>query len=269
MDRWFKSIYLGVWTLPFLFVSTAYSQVYFDGSSSHYVKPTKDERASGGTIAKPTAPMPAIGPEDTPDEVAPAPTPKPVVQMKNFSFGRRASLPYGPAVVWNGCSKTSRVTGGKGTNTGCDEDYMHPKMAAHMEKYFYKCVVAAAEDAGIKRPERVHLNQAGCFQNRNVAGSGTLSLHALARAIDINQFNLISADGTTTRISANKRNFSGKTKTFYNSFRSCWRQNLPSRCHGSYTREREGSIGLPGAAMSPTNWDHADHMHVTFPPCGG
>lgn len=269
----FEIITLG----SFLAVGTAHSQTSVSTSSTRFV--VRDERATGAIREERVAP-PVFIPDDEilPGPVMPTPPPLPTRKpkpapapqapdQKSFEFGRRTVLAHGPAVVWNGCARNSLIKGGKGTNSGCDEDYMHPKMADHMEKYFFKCAVDSADRAGIARPARIHLNHAGCYQNRNVAGSGHLSLHALARAIDIYNINLYDSQGKLTRISANVSQYRGTNKKFYDAFRRCWQRNLPSRCK-SGGRESSGSIGIPGSEMGG-NSAHADHLHLTFPPCGG
>ncbi len=251
--------------LPFLFPATAHAQSNYDSSSSQYFSSgkTPDDRATG-LVSRPSRPTVVQPPQQVvSDSVAPVPP-----KLRSFSVSASFNHVNDRAVKWNGCSSNTLVKGGKGTNTGCDEDYLHPSMAAHMEKSFFKCAVRASADAGISRPARLHLNHAGTFSNRTVAGTEMMSLHALGRAIDINAFNLYDSNNKVTRISTNIRDYRGKTKAFYDSFRSCWRKSLPRSCQGRYSREQEGSIGLPGSA-EPNNGAHADHLHLTFPPCGG
>lgn len=244
------------------------ASTYVDTSSTRYVVPSRDERATG-TISRPTTVRR--------DEVVPPPpqraprvaaTPAPTPRRKSFSFTQNTYLSHGPAKVWDGCDRDALVTGGKGSNSSCDQDYMHPRFAAHMEKHFFACVQDSAARAGMPRPARVHLNHAGCYQNRNVSGSSLTSLHAHARAIDIYNFNMYDSQGNLTRVSANISKYRGPNKTFYDAFRRCWRNSLPSRCRDGYQREGSGSIGIVGSEMGG-NRAHNDHIHLTFPPCGG
>lgn len=276
MKRLWRHLFEFVTMASFMVVGTAHSQTSIQTSSTRFV--VRDDRATGAIRDERAAP-PVYVPnhEILPGPIMPDPTPRPTPKptprpqapdRQSFEFGRRVSLAHGPALVWDGCDRNSLVKGGKGTNSGCDEDYMHPKMADHMEKHFFKCAVTAADRAGIARPARIHLNHAGCYQNRNVAGRGLLSLHATARAIDIYNFNLYDSAGNLTRISANISKYRGSNKKFYDSFRRCWQKSLPSRCQNGRGRESSGSIGIPGSEMGG-NSAHADHLHLTFPPCGG
>jgi hypothetical protein len=244
--------------LPFLFVSTAYSQVYIDSTSSRYVVPGNVDDRATGNISRSTKPVPPKAPAEK----------KPTVQKPSFDFGRQIYL-NDRALNWNGCSRNTLVTMSRGSDGGCSQDYVHPQMAQQMEKYFFKCTIEAAEDAGIPRPVKLHVNQAGVYQNRTIAGSNRMSLHALARAIDINAFILVDAEGNKTKISTHISQYNrGRTKSFYDSFRNCWKQSSRKTCPGGMSREDEGSIGHPKSER-PHNWDHADHMHVSFSSCRG
>lgn len=185
-----------------------------------------------------------------------------------FSFLPGTSqLAYGPGVTWNGCHPEAMVNGGYDSDTKCGNGTVHPSYAAHLNRYFFGCVEKAAADSNLEQPQKVFLRHLGTYVNRNARNSSSLSMHAYARAIDIVKFILYDRNGNRTQISTNARDFKGTTVTFYNSFRQCWKETLPSQCKPG-EREYQGSIGIPESAMGGNSL-HNDHIHLSFPLCAG
>ena len=181
--------------------------------------------------------------------------------------GRLFALAHGVGDKWVGCDDDQVIPGGYNSNTRCGNGFLHPAFADHLEKYFYECILMASERAGLSEPYRVFMNHLGTYNDRNVAGSSELSFHAYARAMDIAKFNLIDRQGNVTLISTHIRDFDGPTVPFYNEFRSCWASTLEATCSPG-DREYRGSVGHTESDMGGNSL-HADHIHLSFPFCGG
>ncbi|XGC82135.1 extensin family protein [Bdellovibrio bacteriovorus] len=185
----------------------------------------------------------------------------------HFSFFEKTvKLAHGPGKTWNGCDPLAMVRGGY-NSTKCGNGTVHPNYAEHLNKYFFGCVEKGASVAGYAKPERVFISHYGTYANRNARNSTKLSMHAYARAIDIKDFILYDRDKKTTKVSTNVKDFKGSTAKFYNAFRQCWKDTLPSKCRPGQ-REYSGSIGIPGSAMGGNSL-HNDHIHLSFPLCAG
>ncbi|MGZ3770459.1 MAG: hypothetical protein ACXVCP_18410 [Bdellovibrio sp.] len=176
-------------------------------------------------------------------------------------------LAHGPGIVWNGCDKNAKVQGGYDSDTTCGHATLYPGYADHLNKYFFGCVDKAAADAGYEQPQKVFLRHLGTYVDRNARNSTELSMHAYGRAIDIAKFILYDRLGAVTQVSTNLRDFKGATVKFYNSFRECWKETLPSTCRPG-DREYVGSIGIPKSALGGNDL-HNDHIHLSFPLCAG
>jgi hypothetical protein len=185
-----------------------------------------------------------------------------------FAVNRKpTSLPHGNAVTWLGCENQALVRGGYLSDANCGTALFHTRFEKQLNSQFFICSERAASKANISRPERIFINHVGAYNNRNGRGSKNLSMHAYARALDISKFNLIDGAGRLTQISTHIRDFKGKTKIFYNEFRACWKEAMPSKCKPG-DREYKGSIGIPGSDLGG-NKLHNDHIHLSFAQCGG
>ncbi|MNK01242.1 hypothetical protein D3C87_190370 [compost metagenome] len=213
------------------------------------------------------APEPPVVIPDPPETDIGSPNP-PATTDVYFSFKSGTSqLAHGPGKVWDGCAKTAMVKGGYNSDTKCGNGTVLPKYAEHLNKHFFGCVETAAADANFKQPERIFIRHWGTYVDRDARGSTSLSMHAYARAIDIVKFILYDRTGAATQVSTHVRDFKGATAKFYNSFRQCWKETLPSACRPGQ-REYSGSIGIPGSALGGNSL-HNDHIHLSFPFCAG
>lgn len=196
------------------------------------------------------------------------PNAAPVIPGFNFSFNSGTKeLAYGPGVTWNGCDPNAMVMGGYDSDTKCGNGTVYPGYAEHLDKNFFRCVEVASADANYRQPERVFIRHWGTYVDRNARNSSSLSMHAYARAIDIVKFILYDRMGGTTQVSTHVRDFKGSTAKFYNSFRQCWKDTLPSSCKPGQ-REYIGSIGISGSALGGNSL-HDDHIHLSYPLCAG
>lgn len=87
------------------------------------------------------------------------------------------------------------------------------------------------------------------------------SLHAEARAVDVDSFVVFYANGRQERLDFE----SSRNDSFFNSFRSCWGKvvNQQNGCPFISGRaDRTGSIGKEDSR-------HKEHMHVSIPYCVG
>lgn len=193
---------------------------------------------------------------------------EPPINGLYFSFKPGTTqLAYGPGKTWNGCDSAAIVRGGYDSDTKCGNGTIHPNYATHLNKHFFGCVETAALAANYPQPERVFIRHWGTYVNRNARNSSSLSMHAYARAIDIVKFLIYDRTGGVTSVSTHVRDFKGTTKTFYNAFRQCWKDTMPTKCRPGQ-REYAGSIGIPGSALGGNDL-HNDHIHLSFPLCAG
>ena len=214
--------------------------------------------------------IPVDDPVVDPGEPQPPEDPEPpFVPQTIFSIqSKLINLAHGKGQRWDGCDKDSFAQGGYLSNTKCGAGTFLPAYAKHLNEDFYQCIIDAAEAAGLNKPKYIFINHVGTYNNRTVAGSGTLSFHAYARAMDISSFNLIDDEGKRVNISTHINKFKGATIPFYNEFRQCWKESLASKGCKPGDREYKGSIGHTKSAMGG-NSSHADHIHMSFPFCAG
>lgn len=213
-----------------------------------------------------------VPPPEEPEEETPTPLPEvppePPIASLFFAFDPKINqLANGPGLTWNGCNKDAIVRGGYDSDTKCGNGTVLPAYADHLNRHFFGCVEKGAFDAGYTQPQRVFIRHWGTYVNRNARGSTSLSMHAYARAIDVVKFIMVDRNGKSTIVSTNVRDFKGTTVKFYNSFRQCWKDSMPSKCKPGQ-REYSGSIGIPGSALGGNSL-HNDHIHLSFPFCAG
>lgn len=203
-------------------------------------------------------------------EIPPPQTPPPVVvNLKNtFEFDDRVfNLARGPAWRWDGCAVEKASQGGYNSDSQCGRAYFHPLFADQLNAMFFSCVTQAAEDSGIPRPEKIFIRHLGSYNDRTARNSTRTSNHAYARAWDIVNFNLYHSWGERTRISTLLRDYVDEQADFYDGFRDCWMESLPSGCSPGHT-EYKGSVGHRASKLGG-NTLHNDHLHLSFPLCAG
>ncbi len=198
---------------------------------------------------------------------------KPPVQetasLENTFFieSQTFSLARGPAKRWDGCKQNYRSEGGYDSDLKCGRAFIEEKFSRNLNKIFYKCTFSAAKDAKYPDPQKVFINHLGSYNDRLARGSSRLSHHAYARALDIKNFNLVDAAGKNYKVSTLLRDYNGQQAVFYDSFRQCWKDSMPSSCKPSDT-EYKGSIGHTSSKLGGNSL-HNDHIHLSFPLCAG
>lgn len=205
-----------------------------------------------------------VPPEDPGEEILP-----PVVSYKNtFSLDTQIfQLAHDKAVRWDGCVSTQMSRGGYNSDSTCSRAFFHPSLAKNLNEVFFICVRDAARASGLPEPQKVFVRHVGTYNDRNARNSTRLSHHAYARAWDIVNFNLYDQKGQLTRISTYLRDYSGAQAQFYDEFRDCWRESLPSSCRPGQT-EYMGSVGHTSSKLGGNSL-HNDHLHLAFPLCAG
>jgi hypothetical protein len=236
-----------------------------DGKWASEEIPDPVESPTDPTVTPMPTPTPPRVPNATP---TPTPTPGPGQDWPSFSMGTEIyQLAHGPGQTWLGCATKAYVKGGYDSNTVCGNSALHPAFAKQLNTYFMNCVDEGAKAAGLRVPERVFVRHWGSYANRNARNSTRLSLHAYARALDIQNFLLYDAAGTLVNISTHINDYAGTTAKFYDGFRQCWRETMPSSCGPGQT-EYEGSIGHTKSAMGGNSL-HYNHIHLSLPLCAG
>jgi len=171
------------------------------------------------------------------------------------------------AVRWAGCDNNQYAQGGYDSDTRCGKAFLLPAFRLHLEKHFQNCVLSAAREAGLSKPHSAFIRHIGTFNNRDARGSSRKSMHAFARALDLVNLNLFDSQGRKTLISTHVRDYDGATAQFYNSFRLCWAESMPSSCSPGQT-EYLGSIGHTSSQLGGNSL-HSDHLHISYPLCAG
>lgn len=215
---------------------------------------------------EPTEPEPAPAPE--PDEDASLPPPI-EVNLKNTFYLDPGSfrLAHNSARRWNGCSHQRQTRGGYNSDSRCGRAFFHQLLADNLNEVFFICISDAARAGGYPQPVRAFIRHLGSYNDRNARGSGRLSNHAYARAWDIVNFNLVDSRGRNHRISTHINHYRGSQARFYDEFRDCWQESLPSSCRPGNTEFR-GSIGHRSSKLGG-NTLHNDHIHLSYPLCAG
>jgi len=188
--------------------------------------------------------------------------------VNTFFIERKTfTLANGKAKRWNGCEKGYKSVGGYNSDKSCGRAYLHDKFTKNLNQQFYKCVFNAADRAGYAKTQKVFINHLGSYNDRTARNSTRKSNHAYARALDIKNFNLVDSRGKVSRVSTLLRNYKGKQAKFYDGFRQCWKDSMPSSCRRGNS-EYKGSIGHKSSKLGG-NTLHNDHIHLSFPLCAG
>lgn len=176
-------------------------------------------------------------------------------------------LANGPARKWDGCASAALVRGGYDSDTACSSGYFLPGFTKHLQDHFFACVEKASLAANLPQPRKVFVRHLGTYVNRNGRNSSNLSMHAYARGFDMAKFIISDSQGTRRSVPLTKVEYKGNNKTFYDNFRQCWKDSLPSSCRPGL-REYKGSIGHAGSALGGNNL-HNGHIHLSYPFCAG
>lgn len=192
-----------------------------------------------------------------------------VIDFKNSFFieDRTFSLAHGSAKRWDGCRDNYVSQGGYNSNSKCGRAFLHSKFSNQLNEFFYRCISDAAKTAGYPQPQRMFIKHLGSYNDRNARNSSRLSNHAFARALDIATFNLYDSSGKLHRVSTLLRDYKGSQAKFYDEFRQCWSESMPSNCRPGNT-EYLGSIGHRSSRLGG-NTLHNDHIHLSLPQCAG
>lgn len=195
--------------------------------------------------------------------------PIPTINFKNtFHLDDQSfSLAHGPAKRWDGCQTDKESQGGYNSDSRCGRAFFHPSFADNLNDAFFICVSDAAEEAGFPQPVKVFVRHIGSYNDRTARNSSRLSNHAYARAWDIVNFNLFDVEGKRYKVSTYLRDYEGAQAKFYDEFRQCWMESLPSRCVAGQT-EYKGSVGHQASELGGNSL-HNDHLHLSYPLCAG
>lgn len=216
---------------------------------------------SVSTMARPSQPPKAPG------AFPPIYAPDPNLQ---FSASKEiVKLAHGPGVVWDGCDPHAVVSGGLGSDTRCGHDFLLPGYVQFLDANFSRCVTRAAATANWPTPVRIYVRHLGTYEDRGVitkelSAQVALSLHAYGRAIDIAGINMYDTQGRVTKFSSHINDYKGSNALFYDEFRQCWKDSMPSTC-GKWA---ETTIGHVKSKMGG-NAVHFNHIHTAYPPCAG
>lgn len=188
--------------------------------------------------------------------------PRKGVKARNRRSGRGGSSGI-PTTQSNFCSNDfnfvldhPRARASQGCNFKIATDF---KTA--LENDLKACLKSASEEMGWGTPTFMTIKHDGCYVPRNVSGSRTISSHATARGLDINEVELQFVDGDNSR--TENVSFTKQTKhpKYYSLVRECW--GSKNSCNRSI-----GFKGSRSVKNGISNSDHNDHLHIskTCPP---
>jgi len=208
-------------------------------------------------------------PDDSAVGLDPTLPPPVEVSLKNTFFIEEKSfqLAHNSAFRWDGCNPEKESRGGYNSDSQCGRAFFHRLFANNLNEVFFICITDAARVAGYPQPSRIFINHLGSYNDRSARNSTRLSNHAYARALDIANFNLVDSNGQNHRISTHLNQYSGRQAAFYDEFRDCWQESLPSQC-GPGKTEYQGSIGHNSSRLGGNSL-HNDHIHLSYPLCAG
>ena len=208
--------------------------------------------------------------------------------------GKGARKRQTEVAMWDGCRGKVRGSRLIGKTPRCETFPLEKNFQKHLDRHLFACSKKALKQAGevLKKltngrrngflvPDRMELVTFGTYSNRDIKGkSGKLSLHASARAIDIRGFRFFRDDIKDNNGNPKPLNFSMHlnkipsrpkllvNKAFYNGFRQCWKDALPSSCG-----HRCASVGSPYSGSKElqchNDHNHEDHLHIEYPHCVG
>lgn len=160
-------------------------------------------------------------------------------------------------VVWKECegNVTGNFNGYACSNRrGLADDY-----AAYIKVNMLTCVNAGLRGAGVGgKAVKVHLVHNGTVADQN---HSSRSLHAAGRAIDVKTMRVSLQDGGTQEfVFHNASKGARRERSFYQAFRSCWRDLQDKRRCPRTSYGYTGTIG----------WEdrrHQHHLHTSMPFC--
>lgn len=203
---------------------------------------------------------------------------KPLDQLALSISPQSTQVQGGPVHTWNGCDEFAAIQGGYvGENAGskkgsqraadgqkCGHDQINKDFARQIDAVLLTCINTAYStiDNSGRTIDKVFIQHMGVYNYRvknTMSGNSTsLSEHAFGRAMDIAAFDLY-AGGMKVDTMKMVKGTDGRTSTFYDSFRDCWKDKLA--LHGFCKAPSQGSIGHTGS-HEPCNQKHDDHLHL-------
>jgi hypothetical protein len=182
--------------------------------------------------------------------------PKPVKPKYEFlvkATTRALGINYAesqPATQLTSCGVLRFGVDNKCNPVNVAKDFVNPLL-----EQIPKCVNKALKLDGKAPAANIFVEHMGTYQDRNVADSKELSLHATGRAIDIAKFIITTVTGE--RI-IHSMTIASKDHPFYNNFNACWKtyQGKSASCHPK-----------GGGMIDWHDEDHHDHVHLSLPFC--
>ena len=159
-----------------------------------------------------------------------------------------------PQTKWRECNDT--LTGNYSGYNCSNNRGISEILEEFKNRNFYNCVNEALEHVGKPQAVDLHVTHDGIQGDAN---HSPRSLHAEARAVDVDSFVVYYSSSSSERISFK----SSANNAFFGKFRSCWGKavNTQNGCpliSGRY--DLTGSIGKEDR-------NHQNHMHVSVPYC--
>lgn len=159
-----------------------------------------------------------------------------------------------PQTTWKEC--TDYITGNYSGYNCSNRRGISVILKSFMDTHFLTCTNEALKNFNGKTAIDLHVQHDGI---QGDARHSPRSLHAEARAVDVDSMVVTYSGGVSERLS-----FKGtKHQAFYNSFRSCWGEKV--RTHNGCPIAG-GSISKTGS-IGKEDRNHQNHLHVSVPYC--
>jgi hypothetical protein len=222
-------------------------------------------------ITAPSAPVTEPPPDEvtssTPAQPAPivAPIPRPQVERpptpiaKPNSEFRAEATTRALGVLYKGSQPATQLTSCGalkfGFNGKCEPIDVAKDFAPVLLEQIPKCVNQALRLDHEAPAASIFIEHMGTYQNRKVAGSSRVSMHATGRAIDVSKIIIKTTSGKTI---THKMTIGSRREAFYGNFNKCWTtyQGTKAQCHPR-----------GGGMIDCKDSDHHDHVHLSLPFC--
>lgn len=159
-----------------------------------------------------------------------------------------------PQTTWRECD--DYVTGNYTGYNCSNKRGISVILKTYMENHFLVCTNEALKNYNGKSAIDLHVTHDGIQGDANHSPK---SLHAEARAIDVDSLVITYSGGVSERLK-----FKGSThQSFFNSFRTCWGRKVNS-INGCPLIN--GNPSLTGS-IGKEDGNHQNHLHVSVPYC--
>ncbi|MBY0385879.1 hypothetical protein K2X05_12040 [bacterium] len=262
MKKWIYFISTLMFFLPAIAIDLGGQGIYDLGNPSAEV--SEVTRAPEPVLAP--QPEPQLTTASAPAKVPTATATPPSTPQKNYSISRNGYFGSQRALLYSlrSCEPIKFMSGTKPSKPAreknCSPIEVDKAFGELLMSDLPICIAEGVKASGVtKKIKRTNIYNDGTFADRDTS-SGSISLHANARAIDINRIDVQFEDNTwlNTPMTINS-----KKNAFYVNFNKCWVNRTIARMKKESTKSCHYFKGV----IDCKDKYHTNHVHLSMPYC--